>query len=105
MKKIYTVDWGTQKIKTATLIIENNLNPGATRETWLCEESNGRKFTCSKDCYQFSELEAWQEYEEPIEGCGEDLLAEIAKLQKEYKELQREHSQVRQKIANLIKEK
>lgn len=103
MKKIYQVNWGTKKIETATLINENNLNEGATRETWLCKDSKGRKFTCRKNYYQFSELDAWKQYEEPMDGYCEDRLAEIAKLQKEYEELKAEHLRVKRKIADLSK--
>lgn len=105
MKKIYTIDQVAKRLEIGTLLNENYLCSGATVETWLCKGSDGRNFVCSKNYYQFSELEAWQEYEADLKDGCESYLAEIAKMQEEYKELLEECLVVKQKIESLAEEK
>lgn len=85
MKTLYRVNWSTLETETATLLDEHNINEGASAETWLCKDSNGRKFTCSKfDCgWQFSELAAWQEFEVEMSGSISTGWLELTKIQKE----------------------
>ena len=83
MKKLYRVNWSTFETETATLLDEHNMNEGASVETWLCKDSNGRKFTCSKFDWQFSELAAWQEFEVEMSGSVSAGWLELAKMRKE----------------------
>lgn len=101
MKTIYTVNWSTLEIETAKLLDEHNMNDGASVETWLCRDSNGRKFTCSKDSYQFSELEAWQEFEAEVEESVKGHFVELLEAQKNYEKEQDRHLTAKQKILEL----
>lgn len=83
MKKLYGVNWSTFETETATLLDEHNMNEGASVETWLCEDSGGRRFTCSKFDWQFSELAAWQEFEVEMSGSISTGWLELTKIQKE----------------------
>lgn len=83
MKTVYRVNWNTKDIETATVINENYLNPGATVESWLCRDSRG-KFTCSKDSYSFSELEAWEEYKNEIKEASSQALQVWKEAERNY---------------------
>jgi len=102
-KQLYSVNWTALKIETATLLDEHNMNEGASVETWLCKDSNGRKFTCSKfDCgWQFSELAAWHDFEAEIDQSIKSSFAELLKMQKQYEEAVNIHLAVKQKILDL----
>lgn len=101
MKTLYRINWQTKDIETATLLDEHNINEGASRETWLCKDSNGRKFTCSKNYYKLSELEAWQEYEQELAETCESESAEIAKLEFEHEKTMNDHTRAKKKILSL----
>ena len=100
-KTLYRVNWSTEKTETAVLLDENNLNEGAERETWLCRDSNGRKFTCSKFAWQFSELAAWQEYEAELEENKSGVFANLLDVQNCYKEATNALLSAKQKVQNL----
>lgn len=103
MKKLYRVNWSTLKTETATLLDEHNMNEGASVETWLCKDSNGRKFTCAKfDCgWQFSELAAWHEFEAEMDQSIKGSFVELLKMQKEHEEAINIHLAAKQKILDL----
>lgn len=68
MKKLYRI-WD-KELEIVEILNEHNLCEGATKETYLCKGKNG-KFTCSKDMYFHTELEAWKEYQARlIEGVN-----------------------------------
>lgn len=103
MKTLYRVNWSTKDIETAKLIDEHNLNDGASVETWLCKDKNGRKFTCSKfDLgYRFSELEAWQVFEEEMRESVKSSEKYLQEMQKELEEAKQMHSTAKQKVSEL----
>jgi thioesterase domain-containing protein len=101
MQKLYRISWTTKDIETAVLLDGNNMNDGASVETWLCKDSNGRKFTCSKFDWQFSELAAWQEYEAEMEETVSAEFAEMLKAQKSYQQACDDHLAAKQKVLEL----
>lgn len=104
MKKLYRINWSTESIETATLLDEHNLNEGASVETWLCKDSNGRKFTCSKFDYQFSELAAWQEYKAELEENERGVFMELLEAQKNYGKATNMLFAAKQKVLELTAE-
>lgn len=100
-KPLYRISWSTQKVETATLLDEHNMNEGASVETWLCRDSNGRKFTCSKFDWQLSEIEAWKEYEKELEENERGVLAELLAAQKNYEEAVSDLLYAQQKVLSL----
>jgi hypothetical protein len=103
-KPLYRISWSTQEVETATLLDEHNMNEGASRETWLCKDSNGREFTCTKGMYKLSELEAWQEYEKELDATCKYEAAEISKLEIQYEQTMNAHMKVRKMISSLTAE-
>lgn len=84
MKTIYSVNWNTLETETAVLLDEHNINDGASVETWLCKDKNGRLFTCSKNSYQFSELEAWREFKAELDESVKGHYAELLQARNNY---------------------
>jgi len=100
-KTLYQVNWSTEEIETAVLLDENNLNEGALRETWLCIDSSGRKFSCSKGSWQFSELAAWQEYQAELEENERAVFEALLDAQNCYEEATNALLSAKQKVQNL----
>jgi len=107
MKKLYCVNWSTFEIETATLLDEHHINDGASVETWLCKDSKGRKFTCSKfGCgWRFSELAAWLAYEQLLEEQKELSFKSLLKTIQEYQDGVSAHLHAKQKIIELLLQK
>lgn len=101
MKKLYRISWATKDIETASLIDEHNMCDGATKETWLCKDSNGRKFSCSKGQWQFSELEAWKEYEDDLNNSCMNSFAALIAARNEHEKAINEHLRAKQKVLEL----
>ena len=100
-KPLYRISWSTQEVETATLLDEHNMNDGASRETWLCKDSNGRKFTCSKGSWNFTEKAAWEEYSYDMENHADSLYIELRKAQGEYEKATNESLRAKQKVLEL----
>lgn len=101
MKTIYRVNWSTISIEKATLLNEHNLCNGASVETWLCKDSNGQKFVCSKFNWQLSELAAWQEFEAEMDESIANNHAALLEFQKQHEEAVKIHLNAKQKIKKL----
>lgn len=103
MKTIYSVNWNTFETETAVLLDEHNMNDGASVETWLCKDKNGRKFICSKfDMgWRFSELEAWQVFEEEMRESVKSSEKYLQKVQEELERAKQIHLMAKQKVSEL----
>lgn len=100
-EKIYRINWSTREIETATLLDRRYMNEGASVESWLCKDSSGRRFTCSKGSWHFSEKAAWEEYSYDVENSAESMFLELKKVGKEYERLTNESLRAKQKVLSL----
>ena len=101
MKKLYRINWSTESVETATLLDEHNMNDGASVETWLCKDSNGRRFTCSKFDWQLSELAAWQEYEAELDENCKAVFQALLDAEKNHELACTAHLNARQRVLEL----
>lgn len=99
MKTLYLVWNGV--LETVQLIDEHNLNAGATVESYLCLDENGKQFTCSKDMYFHTEREAWEDYLKDLKESIKYNEAEIFSLQNQNAEFREEIFRTERKLQNV----
>lgn len=99
MKTLYLVWNGV--LETVQLIDEHNLNEGATIESYLCLDGNGKQFTCAKDMYFHTEREAWEDYLKELKESIKYNETEIFSLQNQNAEFREEISRTELKLQNV----